>query len=61
MPFHAWAPATYDGAPLPVAAYLSTASKLGGVVALLLVVRRAAALPADLAASGRSPCSPCSP
>jgi NADH-quinone oxidoreductase subunit N len=37
VPFHAWAPATYDGAPLPVAAYLSTASKLGGVVSLLLV------------------------
>jgi NADH-quinone oxidoreductase subunit N len=37
VPVHAWAPATYDGAPLPVAAYLSTASKLGGVVALLLV------------------------
>ncbi|RKF25072.1 NADH-quinone oxidoreductase subunit N [Micromonospora globbae] len=46
VPFHAWAPATYDGAPLPVAAYLSTASKLGGVVALLAVVT--AALPADL-------------
>ncbi|PWU62396.1 NADH-quinone oxidoreductase subunit N, partial [Micromonospora globispora] len=41
VPFHAWAPATYDGAPLPVAAYLSTASKLGGVVALLAVVQRA--------------------
>ena len=27
VPFHAWAPATYDGAPVPVAAYLSTASK----------------------------------
>jgi len=37
VPFHAWAPATYDGAPLPVAAYLSTASKLGGVIALVLV------------------------
>ena len=37
VPFHAWAPPTYDGAPLPVAAYLSTASKVGGVVALLLV------------------------
>ncbi|MGW5560398.1 NADH-quinone oxidoreductase subunit N [Micromonospora sp. NPDC003944] len=45
VPFHAWAPATYDGAPLPVAAYLSTASKLGGLVALLVVVQRA--LPAD--------------
>ncbi|MFG1841204.1 NADH-quinone oxidoreductase subunit N [Micromonospora sp. NPDC049175] len=45
VPFHAWAPATYDGAPLPVAAYLSTASKLGGLVALLAVVRQA--LPAE--------------
>ncbi|MEU4782630.1 proton-conducting transporter membrane subunit [Micromonospora sp. NPDC023633] len=46
VPFHAWAPATYDGAPLPVAAYLSTASKLGGVVALLAVVQHA--LPAGV-------------
>lgn len=45
VPFHAWAPATYDGAPVPVAAYLSTASKLGGVVALLAVI---AALPATV-------------
>jgi NADH-quinone oxidoreductase subunit N len=37
VPLHGWAPSTYDGAPVPVAAYLSTASKLGGVVALLLV------------------------
>ncbi len=41
VPFHAWAPATYDGAPLPVAAYLSTASKLGGVIALVLVAVQA--------------------
>ncbi|MBY8873974.1 NADH-quinone oxidoreductase subunit N [Micromonospora sp. PLK6-60] len=46
VPFHAWAPATYDGAPLPVAAYLSTASKLGGVVALLAVT--GLALPATV-------------
>src|SRR5690606_11063225 len=38
LPAHAWAPTSYDGAPLPVAAYLSTASKLGGVVAILAVV-----------------------
>jgi NADH-quinone oxidoreductase subunit N len=38
VPFHAWAPAAYDGAPVPIAAYLSTASKLGGVVAVLYVV-----------------------
>jgi NADH-quinone oxidoreductase subunit N len=40
VPLHAWAPPTYDGAPLPVTAYLSTASKLGGVVALAAVVPR---------------------
>jgi NADH-quinone oxidoreductase subunit N len=41
VPLHAWAPPTYDGAPLPVAAYLSTASKVGGVAAILLVVVQA--------------------
>jgi NADH-quinone oxidoreductase subunit N len=40
VPLHAWAPPTYDGAPLPIAAYLSTASKLGGVIALVGVVPR---------------------
>ncbi|MEU4621750.1 proton-conducting transporter membrane subunit [Actinoplanes sp. NPDC023801] len=40
VPLHAWAPATYDGAPIPIAAYLSTASKLGGVLALAAVVSR---------------------
>ena len=51
VPLHAWAPATYEGAPLPVAAYLSTASKLGGVVALAAIVARldAAALTGVLA------------
>jgi NADH-quinone oxidoreductase subunit N len=51
VPLHAWAPPTYDGAPLPIAAYLSTASKLGGVIALAAVVARvdAGPLPAILA------------
>jgi NADH-quinone oxidoreductase subunit N len=40
VPLHAWAPATYDGAPLPIAAYLSTASKLGGVLALAAVITK---------------------
>jgi NADH-quinone oxidoreductase subunit N len=40
VPLHSWAPPTYEGAPLPVAAYLSTASKLGGVLALVAVVTR---------------------
>jgi NADH-quinone oxidoreductase subunit N len=38
VPAHAWAPSTYDGAPLPIAAYLSTASKLGGLFAIIYVV-----------------------
>jgi len=42
VPLHAWAPTTYDGAPVPVAAYLSTASKLGGVIAILFVADEAA-------------------
>jgi NADH-quinone oxidoreductase subunit N len=41
VPLHAWAPPTYDGAPLPVAAYLSTASKLGGIIALVAVTAEA--------------------
>ena len=38
VPFHAWVPDTYAGAPLPVAAYLSVVSKAAGVVGLLLVL-----------------------
>ena len=38
VPFHFWAPDTYDGAPMPVTAFLSVASKAGGFVALLTVV-----------------------
>ena len=38
VPFHWWAPDTYEGAPVPVAAYLSTASKAGGFAGLLLIV-----------------------
>jgi proton-translocating NADH-quinone oxidoreductase chain N len=30
VPFHQWAPDTYDGAPTPVSAFLSTASKAAG-------------------------------
>jgi len=38
VPFHWWAPDTYQGAPVPVAAFLSTASKTAGVAGLLLVL-----------------------
>ena len=38
VPFHTWAPDTYEGAPTPVTAFLSVASKAAGFVALILVV-----------------------
>jgi len=38
VPFHSWAPDTYEGAPTPVTAFLSVASKTGGFVALLELV-----------------------
>jgi NADH-quinone oxidoreductase subunit N len=47
VPFHFWTPDAYDGAPLPVAAYLSVLSKLAGLVALARVL--SLALPDDTA------------
>ena len=38
VPFHTWAPDTYEGAPTPVTAFLSVASKAAGFVALVLMV-----------------------
>ncbi len=38
VPFHTWAPDTYEGAPTPVTAFLSVASKAAGMVALLVLV-----------------------
>ncbi|HEV3473345.1 MAG TPA: proton-conducting transporter membrane subunit, partial [Actinomycetota bacterium] len=38
VPFHFWAPDTYEGAPSPVAAFLSTTSKIGGFVGLLVLM-----------------------
>ncbi|MGH9014254.1 MAG: NADH-quinone oxidoreductase subunit N, partial [Acidimicrobiia bacterium] len=38
VPFHFWAPDTYEGAPTPVTAFLSVASKAGGFVALLSLI-----------------------
>ncbi len=35
VPFHQWTPDVYEGAPTPVAAYLSVASKAAGFAALL--------------------------
>jgi NADH-quinone oxidoreductase subunit N len=41
VPFHFWAPDTYEGAPTPVTAYLSVNSKAAGFVAFLLVMYQA--------------------
>jgi NADH-quinone oxidoreductase subunit N len=38
VPFHTWAPDTYEGAPTPVTAFLSVASKAAGFVALMELV-----------------------
>ncbi|MCY4458653.1 MAG: NADH-quinone oxidoreductase subunit N, partial [Acidimicrobiaceae bacterium] len=35
FPFHTWAPDTYEGAPTPVTAFISVASKAAGFVALM--------------------------
>jgi NADH-quinone oxidoreductase subunit N len=41
VPFHFWAPDTYEGAPTPVTAYISVNSKAAGFVAFLLVMYQA--------------------
>jgi len=41
VPFHFWAPDTYQGAPTPVAAYLSVGSKAAGFVGLLTLCYQA--------------------
>jgi len=38
VPFQFWAPDTYEGAPVPVAAFLATASKAAGFAGLLQVM-----------------------
>lgn len=38
VPFHFWVPDTYQGAPAPIAAFLSTASKTAGFAGLLVLL-----------------------
>ena len=38
VPFHAWSPDVYQGAPTPVTAFLSTASKTAGFVLLFRIL-----------------------
>ncbi|GAB3229715.1 NADH-quinone oxidoreductase subunit N [Glycomyces halotolerans] len=55
-PLHSWAPLVLERAPLPVATYLASASKLGGAVAIIWVVHfglpGAASLPAGIVVAG---------
>ena len=48
-PFHAWAPDVYQGAPTPVAAWLSVAPKAATLIALVRIL--SAALPMSVAAN----------
>ena len=38
VPFHAWSPDVYEGAPTPVTAFLSTASKTAGFILLFRIL-----------------------
>jgi len=48
VPFHFWAPDTYEGAPTPIAAYLSVNSKAAGFVAMLIVMYQALPAASDI-------------
>jgi NADH-quinone oxidoreductase subunit N len=48
VPFHFWTPDTYEGAPIPVTAYLSVVSKTAGFVGLLTLSYQAFAELRDL-------------
>ena len=43
MPFHAWAPDAYEGASVPVTAYMATVIKAGVLLAVAAALRRGAA------------------
>ena len=48
VPFHTWAPDTHEGAPTPVTAFLSVASKAAGFVGLMIMVYLAFPLARDV-------------
>ncbi len=50
VPFHMWTPDVYDGAPTPVAAFMSVGAKAGGFAALLRIA--AVALPFFVVSQG---------
>ncbi len=48
VPFHTWAPDTYEGAPTPITAFLAVLSKTAGFVALLQLILIAFATRSDV-------------
>ena len=58
VPFHTWAPDTYEGAPTPVTAFFSVASKAAGFIALILMVYLTSRRPRT-STSRSCGCSPC--
>ena len=48
VPFHFWAPDTYQGAPVPIAAFLSVASKAAGFAGLIVLLTHAFRAYADV-------------
>ena len=48
VPFHTWAPDTYEGAPTPITAFLAVLSKTAGFVALLELILIAFASRSDV-------------
>ena len=48
VPFHTWAPDTYEGAPTPITAFLAVLSKTAGFVALLQLILIAFAARSDV-------------
>ncbi|SNR41195.1 NADH-quinone oxidoreductase subunit N [Halorubrum vacuolatum] len=50
VPFHFWAPEAYEGAPAPVSAYLSSASKAAGFVVAFRVFTEAFPIGASISA-----------
>ncbi len=53
VPFHFWTPDVYEGAPTPITAFVSTASKAAGFAVLVRVLL--AVVPGRAAPTGR-PC-----
>ena len=55
VPFHMWAPDTYDGAPTPVSAFLITASEAARICCVVAPVRRRSAFACRTVAADPGP------